>query len=104
MKKLALWIVTLTLPLKRVLAQQWVWDEIYEEQHATPRSEDPSFGYILLGLIILVAILFVIGLLINMFKKHKEGIIDLLSDFEGCGCFLIIFGVVAFIALIGIIH
>lgn len=104
MKKLVLWIGVLTLPLNRVFAQQWIWDEIYEEQHATPRSEEPSIGYVLLGFIILVAIIFVIGLLINLFKKNKEGIMDLLSDFEGCGCFLIIFGVVASLALIGIIN
>ncbi len=104
MKKLSLFIGILTFSFNKLLAQQWVWDEIYEEQHASPRSEEPSLGYIILGLIILVAIIFVIGLLINLFKKHKEGIMDLLSDFEGCGCFLIIFGVVAFLALIGIIN
>ena len=104
MKKLSLFIGILTFSFNKLLAQQWVWDEIYEEQNASPRSRELSLGYIILGLIILVAIIFVIGLLINLFKKHKEGIMDLLSDFEGCGCFLIIFGVVAFLALIGIIN
>jgi len=103
MKKISFLIGILTFSFNRLFAQQWVWDEIYKEQHASPQSEEPSFGYILLGLIILVAIIFVIGLLVNLFKKNKERIIDFFSDFEGCGCLLIILGIVGILTLIGII-
>lgn len=104
MKKISLLIGILTFSFNKLLAQQWVWDEIYEEQHASPRSEEPSFGYILLGLIIIVTIIFVIGLLVNLFKKNKERIMDVFSDSEGCGCLLVIIGIVGILTLIGIIN
>lgn len=102
MKKITLLIATLTLSFNKLSAQQWVLDEIYEEQHAT-QSDDVSLGYIVLGLIMLIAAIFVIGLIFSLFKKYKDGIADFFADFEGCGCLLLIFGIVGFLALVGVI-
>ena len=39
----------------------------------------------------------------KLVQKNKERIIDFFSDFEGCGCLLIILGIVGILTLIGII-
>ena len=101
-KKLALAIGYLLITINRLRAQQWAMDEVYDDYRDT-RSDDTAFGSGLLGLLILAAAIFVIWLIVQLLKKHKDGIKDFFEENEGCGCLLIFFGIICFLALIGVI-
>ena len=102
-KKFALAIGFLIISFYNLRAQQAVLDEIYEDYRAT-RSDDTSLGYGFLGLLMLAAAIFVIWLIVQFFKKNKDGIKDFIEEYPGCGCMLIIFCIVGFLALIGVIN
>lgn len=101
-KKIALAIGSLLIAINRLRAQQWAMDEAYDDWRDT-RSDDTSFGSGLLGLLMLAAAIFVIWLIVQLFKNHKDGIKDFFEENEGCGCLLIFFGIICFLALIGVI-
>lgn len=69
-KKLALAIASLLITINRLRAQQWAMDEVYDDYRDT-RSDDTSFGSGLLGLLILAAAIFVIWLIVQLFKNIK---------------------------------
>ncbi len=82
--------ILVLLATDKILAQQWVWDEIYEDQHSTP-AESPIPGIIGLG--ILIIIIWIIRGLIKYWKnelnkkkeirKHNEKrTIDILSNID----------------------
>ncbi|MDY6371969.1 MAG: hypothetical protein SPL12_06700 [Bacteroidales bacterium] len=103
MKKRILTAIAFLLIVKnKLLAQQWAMDEAYDDWRDT-RSNDTSFGHGLLGLIILAAAIFVLWQIVHLVKENKEGIKDFFEENEGCGCLLLIFGIVGFLTLIGVI-
>ena len=89
MKKRILTAIAFLLIVKnKLLAQQWAMDEAYDDWR---------------GLIILAAAIFVLWLIVHLVKENKEGIKDFFEENEGCGCLLLIFGIVGFLTLIGVI-
>lgn len=66
MKKNYTLLIVFLLSTGNLFAQQWVWDEIYEEQHSTP-AENPILGIIGLG-----ALIFFIWLISSIIKYGKK--------------------------------
>lgn len=65
---IAIAIVTFYVSIDKLMAQQWVWDEIYRDRQDTA-SDDSSFGGFV-GLCLFVAIIWIISKIVKVGKEE----------------------------------